>query len=474
MRRLFFTLCLLSGLSSVAREIPADSLRHAAEMFMFHHSQRMEIVADIPLVKENNEVAGHLFLFRPAGFVVTAGTTAVSPVYAWSADQSMDLSTLQAREWKEIVVHDLQLRAEGYRYLSAGERTRIGRQWREFLSGGGRSPSFEQWPPEGTTYTGGWLETNWTQSAPYNNMCPVDLNTGNRSVAGCPATAMAQMINYHRGINGTRFGDADDYYHSYGSGNSYWIDDDYQSRDFPCFDTLNYWLDSLEVSWEYGLNNPLKAALTFACGVAARQVYSSSVSGTFGLEQAIMAWQRFGFEESRLVYPDDTTLNTLIAENIKAALPVQLGLLVEGGSGGHNVVVDGYNTDEFYHFNFGWGGSANGWYTLPPTSIPYNLTIIEGAVADVKSALYTGVPGDRNPECYPSFYPNPVQDIVTLQGISGRFLVKICDLAGSTVLEADLSGENIALNLCHLKPGFYVYRIFGGDNRIVSGTLIKQ
>ncbi len=56
---------------------------------------------------------------------------------------------------------------------------------------------FEQWPPEGTTPTGGWLLTNWNQNAPYNNFCPLDLVNGGRSVAGCPAVAMAQILNYH-------------------------------------------------------------------------------------------------------------------------------------------------------------------------------------------------------------------------------------------------------------------------------------
>nr|NQU93391.1 C10 family peptidase [Bacteroidota bacterium] len=50
---------------------------------------------------------------------------------------------------------------------------------------------------------------------------------------------------------------------------------------------------------------------------------------------------------------------------------------------GHNVVVDGYNSDDFFHLNFGWNGSSNGWYTMPPTSAPYNLTVIEGVVMDI-------------------------------------------------------------------------------------------
>ncbi len=38
-------------------------------------------------------------------------------------------------------------------------------------------------------------QTRWNQDAPYNDMCPLD--DGARSVTGCVATAMAQIMKYH-------------------------------------------------------------------------------------------------------------------------------------------------------------------------------------------------------------------------------------------------------------------------------------
>jgi hypothetical protein len=46
------------------------------------------------------------------------------------------------------------------------------------------------------------------------------------------------------------------------------------------------------------------------------------------------------------------------------------------------MVVDGYNTDGYYHINFGWGGSYDGWYLLPE-ELPYDLTVIEGVIVDI-------------------------------------------------------------------------------------------
>jgi hypothetical protein len=64
------------------------------------------------------------------------------------------------------------------------------------------------------------------------------------------------------------------------------------------------------------------------------------------------------------------------------ALPAHLAVVDEGWTMGHNLVVDGYNTDDFYHLNFGWGGARNSWYLLPD-EIPYGLTVLEGVIVDI-------------------------------------------------------------------------------------------
>ena len=40
--------------------------------------------------------------------------------------------------------------------------------------------------------------TSWNQNAPYNNHCPIDPNTQERSVTGCMATATAQVMYHHK------------------------------------------------------------------------------------------------------------------------------------------------------------------------------------------------------------------------------------------------------------------------------------
>jgi len=466
---------LLTGLSPDAQVLSPGSLNEAATLFIQSRQPGNLLQSCESLMNEQKVPVGYLFRFAPAGFIIVSANEKIKPVYAYSADGSFDLPGAEKESLKRVISKDLQSRILTSDKYSVSVRDAVRQEWTSFLSGSRKSKLFEQWPPEGATSTGGWLESNWTQTFPYNEMCPMDLNTGTRSYAGCPAVAMAQILNYHREINQTRFGPTDDYYHGFGTGYNFWIDDDYQMRDFPCFDTLNLWLDTLESA--YLVNGPLsgslKAALCFACGVAAHQCYSSVVSGTYGMDQALMSYKRFGYSESRLVFPEDTTLNSLIAENVKVKLPVHLGLLSSTGSGGHNVVVDGYNTDEFYHFNFGWGGPANGWYTLPPSGIPYSLTIIESAALDIKSELYTGVPETQSASPV-RLYPNPVNEVLQVAGLTGPATFSVYTLSGKQVLNTRLSGRNCRVNMGEIPSGGYIYKVTPEMGNGLAGKLIKN
>ncbi|MBN2599620.1 MAG: C10 family peptidase, partial [Candidatus Thermoplasmatota archaeon] len=194
----------------------------------------------------------------------------------------------------------------------------------------------------------------------------------------------------HNTTMNVTFDDSDDYYHVYG-GNNYWIDNDYVSYGFKSFPQLNTYLSTLQSHYQNQIppTNDDKAAITFACGVAATQVYSASGSGTFGVNQAYEAYQRFNCTTISLLDENDPDLYDRLSDNMKDALPAHLAIVNEGWTAGHNVVVDGYNTDDFYHVNWGWGGTYNGWYLLPE-ELPYQLTVIEGVIVDILKN--TGIP----------------------------------------------------------------------------------
>lgn len=386
------TVVLLSFCCStaIAQPVEITDARQVARNFLTIHNSGHEL-SDVAIVTDEADALAFVAHLTPTGFILISYSRLLSPVIAYSFESNWSFGGVEEEIFKTIILADLRCRCN-FPDLSPSNLRKVKENWSVYLSGIPKRGGFEQWPPDGTTPTGGWLMTNWTQSAPYNAMCPIDPNTHQRGLAGCPAVAMAQIVNCIMEINSTRLSDADDYYHNFGTNNKYWIDNDWMDHGFPYFDSLNLYLDTLE--YNYANQKPIsqaeKAALNFACGTALKQVYSSSVSGTYGMSQAGVAYQRFGFEESRLALYPDTAENRNLAENIKDGWPAHLGLVDPGQTVGHNVVVDGYNTDEFYHFNFGWGGSANGWYTMPPTSIPYNLTVIEGIVLDIFKGTSVG------------------------------------------------------------------------------------
>jgi hypothetical protein len=334
----------------------------------------------------------YAFSFSPAGYVVVPADDALPPVVAYSIDGSLT-GPEGSFGILELVRLDLEKRLAFSGSIPRPAAETNCRLWDAYLTGDFAAVPLmplDQWPPAGTTPTGGWLEENWTQGAPYNSYCPMDNIAGSRSAAGCPAVAMGMIVDNLETAMSVYFTDADDYYHNYHE--YYYIDDDYIGHDFPSWPELNGLIDTLEDHYESStpLTDSDKAALVVACGFACKQVFTASVSGTFGIGQAYDAYVRFGFSGCELLYESSDSLFEKLSWNMICANCAHMGIIDEGPTYGHNVVLDGYNTDDFYHLNFGWGGSYNGWYQFPLTGMPYGMNIIEGVVLNIGMGM-TGI-----------------------------------------------------------------------------------
>jgi hypothetical protein len=330
-----------------------------------------------------NIILFYVFNLQPQGYIVVSADSNLPPVIAYSFTDNFQSDVSKDNILLQMLKADIGLRLENVEKLPENIIKSRNSLWSEFLNEETEvlvNVDFQQWPPEGTSPTEGWIETKWHQNSPYNDFCPMDGDK--RSIAGCPAVAMAQILNYHKTTNNVAFNDSDDYYHSYG--NRFWIDNDHEEYDFPSFPELNDYLDTLAYHYDNKLSitDENKATLNFACGVAATQVYTSGVSGTFGVNQAYDAYLKFDCNTVELLDNSDTDLYDRLSQNIKDALPAHLAVVTPGWDAGHNLVIDGYNTDEYYHLNFGWGGSYDAWYLLPD-ELPYDLTVIEGIIVDI-------------------------------------------------------------------------------------------
>ncbi|MCK5115778.1 MAG: C10 family peptidase [Candidatus Aegiribacteria sp.] len=390
----------------------------------------------------------YVFELYPAGYVVTSADTDLPPVIAYSYSDNCSVADGENSILLDMIALDIELRLASLDDAPP-ELLQVHRIWWEEYSSGDyvllSDHLTEQWPPAGTTPTEGWLIENWTQGAPYNGYCPMDLIAGSRSVAGCPAVAMASILNFGETTNGTQFSDTDDYYHNYHE--YYWIDDDHVAHDFPSWPELNVYLDSLESRYlnQEPITNSDKAALVYASGAACRQVYTASVSGTFGVNQAFDAYLKFGFTDCSLLDASSDSLYERLSGNMMNAMPAHLAVVdAEPATVGHNVVVDGYNTDEFYHLNFGWGGSSNAWYQFPLSGMPYSLNIIEGIILDIgegQLSIEVEISQDEMPVLFLSCQANPVSDLllinleilqrcevnVSIYSISGHLIKTVAD-----------------------------------------------
>lgn len=308
----------------------------------------------------------------------------------------------------------------------------------------------------------GWLNSHWTQDFPYNQLCPRDPVNGNAySLAGCPAIAMGQIINYLRTTQDTRFTDDDDYNHYY-AGRNYVIDDDWASLKFPSFPMLNEMLDSIDATFERGeeLSDELAAALVFACGTALTQVYTSESSGTFYVDQAYEAYQRFGFTDCMLIREPDSTMYATLISNLQAGYPAHLAVENPAGTVGHNVVVDGYReSDGKFHINFGYGGTLDNWYDIPDPNFYYGMTKVEGIILNIIPKDGPLAVHESEPQQPLEVYPNPVSDVLYVKNLpSASVKYTIFNLVGQEVAAGTSSGT---ISVARLEKGLYFLQVKG-------------
>ena len=473
---LLLALSIFIFTNNFAQNISTAEAKHAAEnkLMLMDKSDNYKLLSNVHYIQSHeNQILAYAFDLEPSGYIIIASRKEIHPVIAYSFISNYIINDDQ-NPLRELLKADLQNRTFSIPNMDKEILRKRILEWNNLLQGiSNKETLFQQWPPEGSTSTEGWLETNYTQSDPYNVFCPMDPVTSTRSYVGCPATAMAQILNYYRELNATKFTDADDYYHTY-AGRNYWIDNDFEEHDFLSFPQINTYLAEIAIKFEENttLNNNEKAALSFACGVAASQVFTSVGSGTFGVNQALDAYMKFSFSDAILLDGDDPNFYSTLSQNMMDARPAHLAVLNDAGNSGHNIVVDGYNTNDYYHVNFGWGGTYNGWYLIPE-GIPYDLTVIEGVIANI-AFPYVNTSVDNKPNnnsAILNLFPNPATEILNISTKDNKAIkrISIYNQLGEILLQT--RQQFSMLNISSLSKGVYVLEA-ELDNMILRKKLI--
>ncbi len=460
---LLLALSIFISANNFAQNISTAEAKNAAKnkLVLMDQSDNYNLLGNVHYIQNHeNQILAYIFNLEPSGYMIIASRKEIHPVIAYSFSSNYIVNDDQ-NPLRELLKADLQNRAFSIPNMDKETIEKRILEWNNLLLGiSNKETLFQQWPPEGSTSTEGWLETNYTQSAPYNVFCPMDPVTSTRSYVGCPATAMAQILNYYRELNATKFTDADDYYHAY-AGRNYWIDDDFEEHDFLSFPQINTYLAEIAIKFEENttLNNNDKAALSFACGVAANQVFTSVGSGTFGVNQALDAYMKFSFSDAILLDGDDPDFYSTLSQNMMDARPAHLAVLNDAGNSGHNIVVDGYNTDDYYHVNFGWGGTYNGWYLIPE-EIPYSLTVIEGVIANIAFPPINMSISDQpiNNNKMINIFPNPSFNTISISSYNNKVIKEIAIYNQTGQLLLQVSPTNNELDITGLQSGVYILK----------------
>ncbi len=466
MKAFFGIVLLLVSLTTNAQKVSLSLAYETAHGFFVQCNQPTGTLVQADILVHSDDTLAFIFTNSQSSWVVVAANQSVRPVQAFSFLSEYRIEPAFSR----MIVSSLHQQLAGSQNLLPHQKALIQNEWISLKESTSGSPKVQQWPADGTTSTGGWIETHWTQSAPYNQFCPLDPVTGQRSYTGCPATAMAQIINYLKTTQGTRFDDGDDYYHNY-AGRQYHIDDDFAANGFLSFPDLNTWLDSCDALFAQGMDasGATAAALTFACGTACVQVYTSQGSGTFSVNQAFDAYGRFGFLSAALHTNTDSVMYYSLIQNMKNAYPAHLAVVDSAWSVGHNVVVDGYRSDGYFHINFGWGGSNDGWWLIPDPSFPYAMGVLEGIVLDI-IPVSAGLNDDLSSSTL-NIWPNPAQEklFISPQQVLGHSY-SIYSTDGRILLHGT---ANKSIDISALPAGCYLLTI-KGDNGLLSRQFLKQ
>lgn len=199
----------------------------------------------------------------------------------------------------------------------------------------------------------------WNQGEPYNNECPL-YDGKNRAVTGCVATAMAQIMAYHKYPDALQK-DIPTYISQGAAGDI----------NIEGVEAAGRTYDWAHMRDEYDENfSDIEAAavarLMSDVGRSVNMTYGSE-SGAITIAPASALPDYFGYDPDFIQYIQRAQVSLakwieIIKHELNEARPVYYGGLSEGG--GHAFVCDGYDSADFFHINWGWGGYCNGYFDI--------------------------------------------------------------------------------------------------------------
>jgi len=369
------------------------------------------------------DVLYYVFSAGGKGFVIVSGDDIAKPVLGYSDADAFDPNNLPpdfvyymddclAKEIEQAIIQG----------TAQSEDTK--EQWDAFLNKNSATLRASG------TVVNPLIQTQWNQTAPYNALCP------SGTVTGCVATAMAQVMKYWN-------------YPATGTDSYSYIDPTYGAQSAN-FGNTNYdWANMTNTYSSYSLpqENSAVATLMYHCGVSVKMQYGTAASGGSSalISAVVSALVKYFKYDAGITYLERnyysyTDWLNILKPELDAGRPIYYG--GQGSAGGHAFVCDGYDSDNLFHFNWGWGGSSNGYFELSALS-PETLGVGGGAGGyNTSQTIVVGIQPDAGGSSASNilfglsdFYPSTA---TSLSSVSVPFDVTIVNLTnlGSTTLSS--------------------------------------
>ena len=351
-------LALVLGIGMVqANPVSVSQAKYLGQQFVQANFDQTRSNGELTLVYTGTSQKGtescYVFNVGNSGFVIISADDNFRPVIGFSDEGIFDVnnmapgmayylnSIIEARSHYNGNVVDPKVAAEWESLANTGRLiTRNAGKGREYL-----------------------VKTRWNQSpAPYNSMCPDDPqspNSGYHAYVGCVATAMSQLMKYWN-------------YPAQGQGSHQYNHPKYgmQSANFGA--TTYDWDNMLNA---YGNNNytpeegEAVATLCYHCGVSVNMNYGGDIeegsgASTENVPAAIINYFRYSNAASVLNKTNATTWMNTLKEAFDMGWPMYYAGVESGSPYGHAFICDGYDENDYFHFNWGWGGSGDNWFLI--------------------------------------------------------------------------------------------------------------
>ena len=240
------------------------------------------------------------------------------------------------------------------------------------------------------------IQTLWNQDYPYNYYAPETSGgwwgggSGGHCYAGCVACAMSQIM---------KFWD----YPVHGHGSHTYTHSTYgvQSADFGST-TYNWDIMPMSLGYQANAEALEVARLMYHCGVSVDMNFGPDGSGAQSKAVETAMRQYFGYGGAlyleRSKFETEAEWIALLKSELDKSQPMYFSGSSDSG-GGHAIVCDGYDSNDYFSFNLGWSGSGNDYYNINDVAgyhnneaIVMNIVPLEIS-ADANHIIYVAADG---------------------------------------------------------------------------------